>query len=297
MLRDLLAGPRAFLLFGLVACAVPACGSEGSTEGERTAPGGQIPGRPGDAPGPSSEGQSPPPSFDELPWEVVSSKGESLVPDVFYAEASQNEQIMPYAIRGHVMIDRLIYPTIGNPNPTPAPTRPTSSPSSPASEDAFEHLAPELPRSRQPLRALTIEKRRRTARRAAVSRDARDGHGVHHRGLAGRRHGVYRVVPSKIREPRAGGHAAQFKVRKTLRSVFDQAAMAKVPAGLYDVRIEPRKAGARSSVGPSRVQYNAVRVRRRAGRLQGAQRHRHAVSVGALYKEKSSTAWRSSFRT
>src|SRR5690606_36056053 len=32
------------------------------------------------------------------------------------ADAAENEQIMPYAIDGHVMIDRLVYPTLGNPN-------------------------------------------------------------------------------------------------------------------------------------------------------------------------------------
>ena len=34
----------------------------------------------------------------ELPWEVIDDKGETLVPDVTYAEDSQNEQIMPLAV-------------------------------------------------------------------------------------------------------------------------------------------------------------------------------------------------------
>jgi hypothetical protein len=52
----------------------------------------------------------------ERPWEVISNKGETYLPNVFYADAAENEQIMPYAIGGHVQIDRMVYPTIGNPN-------------------------------------------------------------------------------------------------------------------------------------------------------------------------------------
>src|SRR5262245_10928983 len=40
------------------------------------------------------------PGVGELPWEVRSRSGETLLPNVFYAEASENEQIMPLTIRG-----------------------------------------------------------------------------------------------------------------------------------------------------------------------------------------------------
>ncbi|HEY8080385.1 MAG TPA: hypothetical protein VIF62_39920, partial [Labilithrix sp.] len=68
--------------------------------------------------------QTTPPGMDpsvaaqlaEKPWEVVSNKGETYLPNVFYADAPLNEQIMPYAIDGHTMVDRLVYPTLGNPN-------------------------------------------------------------------------------------------------------------------------------------------------------------------------------------
>ena len=52
----------------------------------------------------------------DLPWEVSSPEGESVVPNVFHAEASENEQIAPTTIDGKHVIDRLIYPTLGNPN-------------------------------------------------------------------------------------------------------------------------------------------------------------------------------------
>jgi hypothetical protein len=47
--------------------------------------------------------------------------------------------------------------------------------------------------------------------------------------------------------------------RKTLRFVFDQAAMANVPPGLYDARFEVKKAGA-VYANVFEYQYNAVRV-------------------------------------
>src|SRR5262245_29702835 len=52
----------------------------------------------------------------DLPWEVSTPQGEKVLPNLFYAEASQNEQVMPTTIGGRNQIDRLVYPTIGNPN-------------------------------------------------------------------------------------------------------------------------------------------------------------------------------------
>ena len=55
-----------------------------------------------------------------LPWEVRGPGGEFHLPDVYYAEKNQNRQIMPLEIdvgnKKPYSIDRLIYPTIGNPN-------------------------------------------------------------------------------------------------------------------------------------------------------------------------------------
>src|SRR5688572_10740641 len=52
----------------------------------------------------------------ERPWEVVSEQGETYLANVFYAEASENEQVMPLALDGRYAIDRMVYPTLGNPN-------------------------------------------------------------------------------------------------------------------------------------------------------------------------------------
>jgi hypothetical protein len=54
----------------------------------------------------------------DMSWEISNGKGEMYLPDMFYADPEQNEQIMPVGIDSDQkpMIDRLIYPTIGNPN-------------------------------------------------------------------------------------------------------------------------------------------------------------------------------------
>ena len=52
----------------------------------------------------------------DLPWEVRSRQGETYLPNVFYADASENEQIMPLTVHGRHAIERLVYPTLGNPN-------------------------------------------------------------------------------------------------------------------------------------------------------------------------------------
>src|SRR5689334_12723931 len=78
-------------------------------------------GRPEHAPAaPSADPDGPvdfsPEALRERPWEVVSKKGETYLESVFYADPIENEQIMPYAIDGRAQIDRMIYPTLGNPN-------------------------------------------------------------------------------------------------------------------------------------------------------------------------------------
>jgi len=78
--------------------------------------------------------------------------------------------------------------------------------------------------------------------------------------------GVLRVYPNEILiSPEPADMPASLKKRKTLRLIFRQAAMQKVPAGLYDVRFEVRKDNelVRPKLGMPGIyeyQYNAVRV-------------------------------------
>ena len=64
----------------------------------------------------SSEGALTAHGATDLPWEVRSRQGETYLPNVFYADASENEQIMPLTVHGRHAIERLVYPTLGNPN-------------------------------------------------------------------------------------------------------------------------------------------------------------------------------------
>jgi hypothetical protein len=181
----------------------------------------------GDEPKGGDEAPEPQPTeptetVKEKPWEIVSNKGETYLPNVFYADASENEQIMPYAIDGHVMIDRLVYPTLGNPNLY-------------AKADPKEEL----------VTVLRVEADNFASRDDfaffLVPRAERDaGKGI-------------RIVPREMRvSPEPADMPAILKRRKTLRFVFDQAGMANVPAGLYDLRFELRDI--------REAQYNAVRV-------------------------------------
>ena len=98
-----------------VATLAIACGS-GDGDAEAKTPDAPPVTQPPPSQPPGSQDPSIAEKLAEKPWEVVSNKGETYLPNVFYADASQNEQVMPWAIGGHVQIDRLVYPTLGNPN-------------------------------------------------------------------------------------------------------------------------------------------------------------------------------------
>src|SRR4051812_39891397 len=53
----------------------------------------------------------------EMPWEVRGDRGETYLSNVYYAEDSETQQVMPLVVGPkHFQIDRLVYPTIGNPH-------------------------------------------------------------------------------------------------------------------------------------------------------------------------------------
>lgn len=260
--------PRLLGLSAVLFTAV-ACGSE---EGAADQP-------PSDAPG-SSQGpgsQPTPPAgptveqqLAEKPWEVISKKGETLLPDVFYADASQNEQIMPYAIDGHVMIDRLVYPTLGNPN-----LYTKSDPEDEfvsvlrIEEEAYAHLGlKEEPIAGSTLSKLPFKNEAQTGFTfLLVPRESRPNNTEATTAISsGNGTGVIRIYPTKaFVNPIPADMPAALKKRKTIRFVFEQAAMAKVPPGLYDLRFEVRQENdlykpVGNAVGIYEYQYNAVRV-------------------------------------
>ncbi|MBX3197605.1 MAG: metallophosphoesterase [Labilithrix sp.] len=226
-----------------------------------------------DAPGTGDPGEDPAEiarRLSEKPWEVVSNKGETYLPNVFYADASENEQIMPYAIDGHVMIDRLVYPTLGNPN--------LYTKSDPKDElvvvlriedAAFAHLGAKIePVAGSHLSKLVVPNDAATGFGFfLIPRRAREPNTESTQAVSsGNGTDVVRVYPNEILvNPEPDDMPAVLKKRRTLRFVFRRGAMAKAPAGLYDLRFEVKKDNElyRPAAGAPPVyeyQFNAVRV-------------------------------------
>ncbi|MBX3206995.1 MAG: metallophosphoesterase [Labilithrix sp.] len=252
----------AIALVGAIASASGlGCGDGGEgRDGAETASEGKP--DPGGSAGDDVYDEVPAAALRERPWEVVSKKGETYLANVFYADASQNEQIMPWALDGRTMIDRLVYPTLGNPNLyVKADAEDELVMVLRIEPDAFDHLKPSrAPEGGDsPLKAVTLTEDgdngfsfllvARSERAAAESSTTQLP-----------RAGVFRIAPTKVLEsPEPADMPAALAKRKTLRFVFDRAAMANVPPGLYDARFEVRKNGALFA-NVYEYQYNAVRV-------------------------------------
>ncbi len=234
------------------------CGSaESGEDGSGAAPGSKS----DDQTSAGEEGTLSPDQLRERPWEVVSNKGETYLANVFYSDASENEQVMPWAL-GKPAIDRLVYPTLGNPNLYVKDDAEDELMMVLRIEpDAFEHLRPRVAAADGDApREVTLKNDDQDGFAFfLVARSAR-GQSTEAASAQAAKTGVYRIAPKKVlmnAEP--GDMPAVLKKRKTIRFVFDQAAMASVPAGLYDARFEVRKAG-QVFANVFEWQYNAVRV-------------------------------------
>ena len=263
----MVAGLRLLALTSIAALAM-ACGSGDDADGKSP---GAVPAvqDPRDQP-PGAEDPSIAEKLAEKPWEVVSNKGETYLPNVFYADASQNEQIMPWALDGHVMIDRLVYPTLGNPNLYTKGDATDQFVSVLRIEDeAYAHLGlkPEAVAGSS-LSKLAITNDPATGFAFfLVPRAVREGNTEATEPISsGHGTGVFRIYPNEVLvNPIPADMPESLKARKTLRFVFRQAGMSRVPAGLYDLRMEVRKNNelykpVGNAVGIYEYQYNAVRV-------------------------------------
>lgn len=253
----------ALVTAAIASTSVVGCASEHDEDDSSDV--GSKKGKPGD---PSeAEGGSyddvPESALRERPWEVISKKGETYLANVFYAEPSQNEQVMPWTIDGRTMIDRLVYPTLGNPNLyVKADADDELVMVLRIEDDAFAHLKP----TRAPeggdsaLKVVSLsEDGDNELNFVLIARSARAS-ATESGSTQLPRAGVFKIEPSKVLEsPEPADMPAAFKQRRTLRFVFDKAAMANVPAGLYDARFEVRKNGALFA-NVYEYQYNAVRV-------------------------------------
>jgi hypothetical protein len=257
----------------VVACAtlfsLVACGSDGGDgKGEPNGPDEPMP---NDPPAESSEDPAAvAKKLAEKPWEVISKKGETYLPNVFYAEPSENEQIMPYALDGHVMIDRLIYPTLGNPN--------LYSKLDPDDElvvvlriedAAIAHLSPRIePVDGSHLSRLLVPNDAENGFAFfLIPRKAREPNTESTKAISsGEGTDIIRIYPHEILvSPEPADMPAVFKKRKTVRCIFRHGALKKVPAGLYDLRFEIKKENELYRPAPGappiyEYQYNAVRV-------------------------------------
>lgn len=250
-----------------VAFLMTACGSD---DGQGPGPSPSTPAEtspttpaPGEAPSVIAK------QLEEKPWEIISRKGETYLPNVFYADASQNEQIMPLALDGHMMIDRLIYPTIGNPNLYTKTDPDDELTVVLRLEDAaFAYLQPKIePVAGSSLSRLVVPNDPDTGFGFfLIPRRARDSNTESTKAISsGEGTDVVRIYPHEIlMSPEPADMPASLKKRHTVRFIFKQGAMAKVPTGLYDLRFEAKQDNAiyRTSTNSPvyEYQYNAVRV-------------------------------------
>lgn len=258
----------ALSLFGVGACGSDDPRIDGNSDDDTT-----VDGAASSSGGASSSGSAPDPSKtleDELPWEVVTEQGETVLPNVYYADRSQNEQVMPHSIAGHAQIDRLVYPTFGNPSLYLREDDADSLLLVLRIEDAaLAHLAPKIsgqvPNKKRDLLTLTQDAANRLAV-WLVPRNGREQYTALGQAVPGGGNAkLRRIDPSEIQiDPIADDLPEVLASRRTVRLIFRKDALAGIPADLYDLRFEVLKDGraAKDADGSPVLewQYNAVRI-------------------------------------
>jgi hypothetical protein len=219
--------------------------------------------------------RSPASDTRELPWEVRGDHGETLLPDVYYAENSENQQVMPLTMGGaRYQIDRLIYPTIGNASlMVRSDTAARMMFVLRVEPEFLSHLAPTESDDVPPGVSAELQSQLRFGKSDGsdglafylMGRDSRSKteHSSHVELSAGS--GSYRILPSMILIDKVSPYMPEeFKKRRTLRVYFDQAAIGHVPEGFYDTRFEVVKGGKiLRDVRAKPIyeyQYNSVRI-------------------------------------
>lgn len=200
------------------------------------------------------------------PWEISGPQGEMVLPDLLYAESAQNEQVMPTRLRlegsqgGEVdyQIDRLIYPTLGNPKLYFKGD----------AEDAFlvvvriekeflEKITYQIEAIKDSLFSVL--------RTAPVEKNGFSFYLIRREGrpvlegsqIAVPSSFVLPVTPTRIEIHTGEGLPDEFNYRKTLKFYFDQKTMAQIAPDLYDLRFEAKQEG---RLKYHEFQYNAVKV-------------------------------------
>jgi hypothetical protein len=192
-----------------------------------------------------------------MSWEISNGKGEVYLPDMFYADSLQNEQIMPVGIEADnkPMIDRLIYPTIGNPNlfvncheSLTCDEMMTvlriekkfyepffeSSQSDLSTKDSYYHNLVKKPDSDEQYFRFVIYNR--------------------HTGSVDKP--TFVIEPNSIEKLKESFIPLELRTRMTLKFNFNQQSLQNVPPGLYDIELQIKN----GSVVYKERQYNALKV-------------------------------------
>lgn len=213
-----------------------------------------------------------PASIGAKAWEVENQENETIVPDVFYSDNVQNEQIMPTQVilngsgGGQVsyQINTLIYPTIGNPNlfvkgkENEELTVVLRAP--PLWLTSLDAKYGEKPSASTLIPLIIPEEKKHLLRVYLVPRKAR----VQTEGAQSIKDNqvAKMIIPYKIEKLSEDGVPDDLRLRKTLILRFNQESLVNVNDtdsvnGLYDIRLE---FGELDNLQYSEFQYNAVRV-------------------------------------
>ena len=193
----------------------------------------------------------------DFPWEISNGCGETYLTDIFYAEAIQNEQIAPLTIQDkhnqnkRIQIDRLIYPTIGNPNlyskNNPQDTLMLVLRTEELADVKWENF--QHPHSTQKKRRATSNDKVPTfylvdrSQRSALtnSKPMKPGKDIH------------KIEPSIFLVHSQSQYPEVFRHRYTYEAHFDEKVMKGIEPGMYDIRVDMPS-------GVFEYQYNAVSV-------------------------------------
>ena len=212
-----------------------------------------------------------PTRFTDLPYEVSDGRGAVLLPDVFYADEFQNQQIMrteldlPLATapRPHpYRVDRLIYPTIGNPALVVRSDRDALRVVLRLKTPDFAILDPRLADAKVAhaphLRSVTFAKQddRNRVIFYLLNREQRnitEGGRPAPVNVAG----AIEIEPAAVYMHDRETVPRPLRGRDTFQFVFTTEALKKFEPGLYDLRLEIFQKG---RMLRHEFQYNAVRV-------------------------------------
>ncbi|MBT3984464.1 MAG: metallophosphoesterase [Bacteriovoracaceae bacterium] len=203
-------------------------------------------------------------SSDVSQWELRTSQGEMVLPDIFYSENFQNEQLSPLELEdGKYLIKDIIYPTIGNPNLYTRSDikdellivmRSNLGNVAPLFKDTRESLTWANDFDQTPganlelsddssLKVYLVRKNLRPFTSGAKIIPIKGG--------------INRIVPSRIFVHDQLDYPDAFNERHTYRLIFNQKSLENVKAGLYDLRIEYELD---DGTPYSEFQYNAVHI-------------------------------------